>query len=313
MAVAHLSAPRLSELLGITCFKVSPELKACLQDLLVTPHIVEVVRRPPPSGGAGGRRPNFDRSQWYEPPAPLKATKVVDKTEYTALVGIINKMAPSNKDTVKEKIVAAMVKCGPHDAALIDTLSKAIFTTACRSPVLAPLLAALVADLKNNLLREHMRMSYLTFIDEFKKPFVAINLNNEHLEIEDAEKRKAAVSADYDEFCKQNKEKTRRRGFALWIVELALVGILQAPDVYRVVRQLVFLLEADITKKDHEEQVGEYIKCIAAIFKRVGDKAPQLKAKVKEVLTGILDQPPEKNPGLVSRTRFALMDCVDAL
>lgn len=281
--------------------KPSYDVPDRLKQMLLRLNVTAIVKKP-----HGHGKPRGDWNNWRATALPKIPVK--ESTPIEAVMVILNKLSQANFE-IQKKELAALLEKNPDDVLLSHKMAEAIYLQAIMGAIYANLFAKLVKELDNQLLLNLIGQKYREFSESFSKPIPNIDLNNQHLEIEDATMREAAKQADYDAFCALNKEKKKRRGFAHWIAELSMAGILTQRDVRLVVANLFKMLNDDIHNSSLQEQVHEYVECIYTVCKTV--KGTKLQQEILENCKSIYAIPRTETPGLTMRTRFKIQDILE--
>lgn len=243
--------------------------------------------------GGGGYDSGWRASSDASDPAMQRKVRITDNATRDKATSILNKISKASYDGMKVQL-AAILEEFPDDVPLITNIAETMFSLASRSSVLAPIYARLIQELDNQLLMNITIKTYQAYLETFKVPFKHIDPNTE-----------------YDAFCAQNKQKSERRGFATFIVELHRVRVLQTGDVQKVSDGLVEMLQADArASASNQEQVQEYVECLFGIAGSLPPTSP-VKKRILGHCKDILTIPKPDLPGLSMRSRFRLQDIVE--
>lgn len=222
-----------------------------------------------------------------------RKVRITDNATRDKATSILNKISGASYDRLKLEL-AAILEEFPDDVPLISNIAETMFSLGSRSAVLAPIYGRLINELDNQLLMNITIKTYQAYLETFKVPFRNIDPNTE-----------------YDAFCAQNKQKSERRGFATFIVELHRLRILKADDVQKVADGLLEMLRADARASNtNQDQVQEYVECM---FAMAGNLPPTsgVKKSILAACKDILALPRPDLPGLSMRSRFRLQDIVE--
>ena len=172
-----------------------------------------------------------------------------------------------------------------------------IFSKAAEEDTFVALYAQLLADLTPEF-------PYLK--DEMQKLF------GEYLHVfMDAEGKEDTTSENYGNFLDAAKRKQHRRGYSLFIAQIATKGLITEKELLHTTLAVAESLIANATKGDQKLLVEELADCltnIMSVAKKLNafDEMKAMFLKLKDLMSKdavIL-------PGLTNKARFALMDCL---
>lgn len=225
------------------------------------------------------------------------------------VMSILNKLAPVNYDIMKTCLIA-IFEAYPDDVIVTQNIAAELFKVGIISQdVHAKLYAQLINDMDNQLLNTIIYRKYGEFLKGFDVVLPFVNPLDKHLEIEDEEEREEVVAKDYEEFCRQNRERSRRRGFARWIAHLYTVGILQAKDVYDTAKGLFELIHRDMKIESNIDQVHEYAQSVMGLTKLL--KGTPIEAFLKDQVKKVIAVPKAEAPGINMKTKFVFEDIIE--
>lgn len=225
------------------------------------------------------------------------------------VTSILNKLAPVNYDILKSCLIN-IFEAFPDDVLITQKVAEELFKVGISSQdIYAKLYAQLIVDMDNQLMNTIIYRKYGEFIKGFDVVLVPVDTNNKHLEIEDEEEREEAIGKDYDEFCRQNKERARRRGFAKFIAHLYTANILQEKDVINTSKGLFELIHRDMRIQSNTDQVYEYSQCILGLTKLL--QGTLIEKFLKEEVKKILAVPRTEAVGINMKTKFVFEDIIE--
>ena len=173
-----------------------------------------------------------------------------------------------------------------------------IFAKAAEEDTFVALYAQLLADLTPEFpfLKGEMQKLFTSYLDVFT----------------DAEGKQDQTSAEYGKFLEANKRKTHRRGYSLFIAQIASKGLITERELLDTTLAVARSLIAHAPATDEKLLVEELADCLTNIM-GVAHKSlnafDEMKVMIKE-LKGLTAQAPVELPGLSFKSRFALMDCL---
>jgi hypothetical protein len=172
-----------------------------------------------------------------------------------------------------------------------------IFSKAAEEDTFVALYAQLLADLTPEF-------PYLK--DEMQKLF------GEYLHVfMDAEGKEDTTSENYGNFLDASKRKQHRRGYSLFIAQIATKGLITEKELLHTTLAVAESLIANATKVDQKLLVEELADCLTNIMgvaKKLNafDEMKAMFLKLKDLMS----KDAVHLPGLTNKARFALMDCL---
>jgi hypothetical protein len=172
-----------------------------------------------------------------------------------------------------------------------------IFSKAAEEDTFVALYAQLLADLTPEF-------PYLK--DEMQKLF------GEYLHVfMDAEGKEDTTSENYGNFLDASKRKQHRRGYSLFIAQIATKGLITEKELLHTTLAVAESLIANATKGDQKLLVEELADCLTNIMgvaKKLNafDEMKAMFLKLKDLMS----KDAVLLPGLTNKARFALMDCL---
>ena len=172
-----------------------------------------------------------------------------------------------------------------------------IFSKAAEEDTFVALYAQLLADLTPEF-------PYLK--DEMQKLF------GEYLHVfMDAEGKEDTTSENYGNFLDAAKRKQHRRGYSLFIAQIATKGLITEKELLHTTLAVAESLIANATKGDQKLLVEELADCltnIMSVAKKLNafDEMKAMFLKLKDLMS----KDAVLLPGLTNKARFALMDCL---
>ena len=173
-----------------------------------------------------------------------------------------------------------------------------IFAKAAEEDTFVALYAQLLADLTPEFpfLKGEMQKLFTSYLDVFT----------------DAEGQQDQTSAEYGKFLEANKRKTHRRGYSLFIAQIASKGLITERELLDTTLAVARSLITHAPAAEEKLLVEELADCLTNIM-GVAHKSlnafDEMKAMTTE-LKGLTARAPADLPGLSFKSRFALMDCL---
>lgn len=173
-----------------------------------------------------------------------------------------------------------------------------IFAKAAEEDTFVALYAQLLADLTPEFpfLKGEMQKLFTSYLDVFT----------------DAEGKQDQTSAEYGKFLEANKRKTHRRGYSLFIAQIASKGLITERELLDTTLAVARSLISHAPVAEEKLLVEELADCLTNIM-GVAHKSlnafDEMKAMTTE-LKGLTARAPVELPGLSFKSRFALMDCL---
>ena len=173
-----------------------------------------------------------------------------------------------------------------------------IFSKAAEEDTFVALYAQLLADLTPEF-------PYLK--DEMQKLF------GEYLHVfMDAEGKEDTTSENYGNFLDAAKRKQHRRGYSLFIAQIATKGLISEKELLHTTLAVAESLISNATKSDQKLLVEELADCLTNIMgvaKKSLNAFDEMKAMFLK-LKDLMSKDAVLLPGLTNKARFALMDCL---
>ena len=173
-----------------------------------------------------------------------------------------------------------------------------IFSKAAEEDTFVALYAQLLADLTPEF-------PYLK--DEMQKLF------GEYLHVfMDAEGKEDTTSENYGNFLDAAKRKQHRRGYSLFIAQIATKGLISEKELLHTTLAVAESLISNATKSDQKLLVEELADCLTNIMgvaKKSLNAFDEMKAMFLK-LKDLMSKDAVILPGLTNKARFALMDCL---
>jgi hypothetical protein len=225
------------------------------------------------------------------------------------VTSILNKLAPVNYNDLKPCMISIFEEF-PDDVITTQKVADELFKVGISSQdIYAKLYAQLIVDMDNQLMNTIIYRKYGEFLKGFSVVFPFVDPHNKHMEIENEEDREEAIGKDYEEFCRQNRERSRRRGFARWIAHLYTVNILQEKDVINTSKGLFELIHRDMKAEANIDQVNEYAQSVMGLIKLL--KGTSIEAFLKAEVKKVLEVPKVEAPGINMKTKFVFEDIME--
>jgi hypothetical protein len=173
-----------------------------------------------------------------------------------------------------------------------------IFAKAAEEDTFVALYAQLLADLTPEFpfLKGEMQKLFTSYLDVFT----------------DAEGKEDQTSAEYGKFLEANKRKTHRRGYSLFIAQIASKGLIterELLDTTLAVAQSLITHAPAAEEKLLVEELADCLTNIMGVAHKSLNTFDEMRSMVTE-LKKLTTKEPADLPGLSFKSRFALMDCL---
>jgi len=173
-----------------------------------------------------------------------------------------------------------------------------IFSKAAEEDTFVALYAQLLADLTPEFpfLKGEMQKLFASYLDVFT----------------DAKGQEDQTSAEYGKFLDASKRKTHRRGYSLFIAQIASKGLITEQELLDTTLAVARSLITNSLDSEQKLLVEELADCLTNIM-RVAHKSLNAFEDIKTVmaeLKTLTAKEPAALPGLSFKSRFALMDCL---
>ena len=173
-----------------------------------------------------------------------------------------------------------------------------IFSKAAEEDTFVALYAQLLADLTPEFpfLKGEMQKLFTSYLDVFT----------------DAEGMEDQTSAEYGKFLDATKRKTHRRGYSLFIAQIASKGLItekELLDTTLAVARSLISNAPDTEQKLLVEELADCLTNIMGVAHKSLNAFEPMRVMMAE-LKSLTAKPPAELPGLSFKSRFALMDCL---
>ena len=173
-----------------------------------------------------------------------------------------------------------------------------IFSKAAEEDTFVALYAQLLADLTPEFpfLKGEMQKLFTSYLDVFT----------------DAKGQEDQTSAEYGKFLDASKRKTHRRGYSLFIAQIASKGLITEKELLDTTLAVARSLITNSLDSEQKLLVEELADCLTNIM-GVAHKSLNAFEEIKTVmaeLKRLTAKEPAALPGLSFKSRFALMDCL---
>lgn len=185
-----------------------------------------------------------------------------------------------------------------EEKVFLEQFMALIFSKAAEEDTFVALYAQLLADLTPEFpfLKGEMQKLFTSYLDVFT----------------DAKGQEDQTSAEYGKFLDASKRKTHRRGYSLFIAQIASKGLITEQELLdttlAVARSLV-TNSLDSEQKLLVEELADCLTNIMGVAHKSLNAFEEMKAVMAE-LKGLTAKTPAELPGLSFKSRFALMDCL---
>ena len=185
-----------------------------------------------------------------------------------------------------------------EEKVFLEQFMALIFAKAAEEDTFVSLYAQLLADLTPEFpfLKGEMQKLFTSYLDVFV----------------DADGKEDQTSAEYGKFLEANKRKTHRRGYSLFIAQIASKGLITEKELLDTTLAVARSLIVHAPLPEQKLLVEELADCLVNIL-GVAHKSlnafDEMRAMIVE-LKGLTAKAPVELPGLSFKSRFALMDCL---
>jgi hypothetical protein len=185
-----------------------------------------------------------------------------------------------------------------EEKVFLEQFMALIFAKAAEEDTFVALYAQLLADLTPEFpfLKGEMQKLFTSYLDVFV----------------DADGKEDQTSAEYSKFLDANKRKTHRRGYSLFIAQIASKGLITEKELLDTTLAVARSLIVHASLSEQKLLVEELADCLTNIL-GVAHKSlnafDEMRAMIVE-LKGLTAKAPADLPGLSFKSRFALMDCL---
>ena len=185
-----------------------------------------------------------------------------------------------------------------EEKVFLEQFMALIFAKAAEEDTFVALYAQLLADLTPEFpfLKGEMQKLFTSYLDVFV----------------DADGKEDQTSAEYGKFLDANKRKTHRRGYSLFIAQIASKGLITEKELLDTTLAVARSLIVHSSLSEQKLLVEELADCLTNIL-GVAHKSlnafDEMRAMIVE-LKGLTAKAPVELPGLSFKSRFALMDCL---
>ena len=185
-----------------------------------------------------------------------------------------------------------------EEKVFLEQFMALIFSKAAEEDTFVALYAQLLADLTPEFpfLKGEMQKLFTSYLDVFT----------------DAKGQEDQTSAEYGKFLDASKRKTHRRGYSLFIAQIAAKGLITEQELLDTTLAVARSLVSNSLDSEQKLLVEELADCLTNIM-GVAHKSLNAFEEMKTVmaeLKGLTAKTPAELPGLSFKSRFALMDCL---
>jgi hypothetical protein len=185
-----------------------------------------------------------------------------------------------------------------EEKVFLEQFMALIFSKAAEEDTFVALYAQLLADLTPEFpfLKGEMQKLFTSYLDVFT----------------DAKGQADQTSAEYGKFLDASKRKTHRRGYSLFIAQIASKGLITEQELLDTTLAVARSLITNSLDSEQKLLVEELADCLTNIM-GVAHKSLNAFEEIKTVmaeLKGLTAKEPASLPGLSFKSRFALMDCL---
>jgi len=185
-----------------------------------------------------------------------------------------------------------------EEKVFLEQFMSLIFSKAAEEDTFVALYAQLLADLTPEFpfLKGEMQKLFTSYLDVFT----------------DAKGQEDQTSAEYGKFLDASKRKTHRRGYSLFIAQIASKGLITEQELLDTTLAVARSLITNSLDSEQKLLVEELADCLTNIM-GVAHKSLNAFEEIKPVmaeLKSLTAKEPAVLPGLSFKSRFALMDCL---
>jgi hypothetical protein len=256
--------------------------------------------KPKPSY-AKSHRPSGSSSANWRDVKILEIKKIAknDDKDYSAIVEIINKVAPSNVTKLSADAIA-IIQNRDEDFRL--SISVLLFNKAITQPDYTTVMAKFACEINNA-------------ISEVSDDFVAqVAMFSKLYDMEQTILFPSKDSPDFDDkVVAWTKQKEKKRGFAKFIMELFENGVIPEDSVLAVLKEVILEIN-ETAQQPQTNQTVENVKLFSVfLFESSKILKGTIKDYLKESITGLIGLPKEQVPSLNMFSRIKLENALKEL
>lgn len=204
----------------------------------------------------------------------------------------LNKFSEMTYDTIKGWLCELL---DSGETGFLTDFIMLVFEKAAAEPPFCPLYARLLTELRSGFphLDVELKRIYQKFIEVF----------------EEARDEPAVGTASYDAFVEQRNRRKYRRGYAIFIGEIARLGAIGGDDLVKTCTTI--LAGISVSKKEEGQQTlcEEYADCLSSMMKSGTSLLKPHADVLVPLIRGAMDR--AASPSLSNKARFSLMDLID--
>ena len=246
------------------------------------------------------KRPTFENRRWDNFRTFVK-TEIVSKPETAVeacavtVRGLLNKLTDSNRASTTDSIVRALRSSELAESDVVE-LCEVICNVGSGSAYYAGMYASICAAMSAEV--PEMKAAIASKLNGFAGSLVEIV---------------AVGEDDYDAFCKMNAAKDARKGAGLFLINLALSGVVPVDYVADVGEQLVVMLRENLDDSGAKRHMEDLLAMAIAFLGEVGVLSSAPLAGLDSLVKEVSDMSRKDHAGLTSKALFAAMDYVEEL
>ena len=214
---------------------------------------------------------------------------------------LLNKMTSKNYSSITEKI-KAYFKDGPEKDDIIDKTITDIFMKAVMQPIYCPDYVKFL----NTISKTYDKSAIINNKCVEFKQVIKVN-DNQVAETNGGNETCLSEKEQYDLFCKANKEKKYKEGYAQFIGEMYNKNMISIDTLMNNIDYFVVTLESQSQIDIQDSMVEDILICLCKLFVTVNNR------ETKPTLITFIDRiiKIKSIPGLQKRLQFKIMDLTD--
>jgi hypothetical protein len=294
--VMKYSLPDITAIMnaGFTC-ELNPVVLKIINDLAQHVGSPDYVKTPifTKKVGGGGPKEKENKEVDWKREKQFKATVLETKTgvdaKIDAIRSLLNKLTDKNYMDLRARIMDGIAEIyadfSEQDASKLCTI---IFEIASTNRFYSKM----YADLFSELIAKY---------DDFKQVFLTSFANFTVLfdSVEYCDPK-----ADYDRFCKNNKDNEKRKSLSAFFVNLSANGIIDQCEIEALIHRLLFQLNSFLQVENKKNEVDELTENIALLYKKGSNT--DLDVEIQKLSTTNV----KDNLSFTNKSKFKFMDIV---
>ena len=280
--------------------EVKLRLPPIIQDMISKLRLNPVPYRPRVVHTRSSRSNASSSENWRETKLlDFKKITKNDDADYSAIVALINKIAPSTVDKLSAEAIKIIEK---RDEDFRLSVSALLFNKAITQPDYISVMVSFATKINNS-------------ISELGEDFVAqVAMFSKLYDMEQTILFPSIESSDFDnKVIEWNKQKEKKRGFAKFIMELFENGVIPEDSVLTVLKEVVSEIN-ETARQPQNNQIVENVKAFSIfLFESSKILKGSIKDYLKESISGLITVPKEEVPSLNMFSRIKLENALKEL